>query len=310
MMGYASNCPLCGGTAGFEDGLSDRRSVDCSRCGHFEIPDTAEADLTALEDRLKEKIGFWTRDQNDLGECPVVNSTIANLVQKLPDKTVIERAERLLRYGIHIQKDLGASFRLNSSGVIGITHSRSEGDVLALAGLLRERGWLREITDPSGYHDPTGQVTPEGFIYESLAKPTESTSGFIAMWFDRSMIAARVEGFEPAIREAGYTPVIVSGVEHINKIDDEMISQIRKSKFLVADFTGHRGGVYFEAGFAMGLGLPVFWTCRQDDVPNLHFDIRQYNWIDWTDTANLKMRLKRRIEAILGVGPVSPTSPA
>ena len=40
--------------------------------------------------------------------------------------------------------------------------------------------------------------------------------------------------------------------------------QIRKSKFLIADFTGQRGGVYYEAGFAYGLGLPVIWTCRKD----------------------------------------------
>jgi hypothetical protein len=64
------------------------------------------------------------------------------------------------------------------------------------------------------------------------------------------------------------------GDEHINKIGDEIISQIRRSKFLIADFTGHRGGVYFEAGLAMGLGLLVFWTCRRDDLDKLHFDIR------------------------------------
>jgi hypothetical protein len=60
--------------------------------------------------------------------------------------------------------------------------------------------------------------------------------------------------------------------EHINKMGDEIISQIRRSKFLIADFTGHRGKVYFEAGLAMG--LPVFWTCRRDDLDKLHFDMR------------------------------------
>ena len=45
--------------------------------------------------------------------------------------------------------------------------------------------------------------------------------------------------------------------EHINKIRDEIISQITRSKFLIADFTGHRGGVYFEAGLAMGLRRSV-----------------------------------------------------
>ncbi len=141
-------------------------------------------------------------------------------------------------------------------------------------------------------------------MHASDSRVSESVTGFIAMWFDKSMDVARDQGLDPAIRAAGYTPVIVSGVEHINKIDDEIVSQIRKSKFLVADFTGHRGGVYFEAGFAMGLGLPVFWTCRRDDLANLHFDIRQYNCIDWVDTTDLAARLTRHIEAIIGPGPV------
>lgn len=48
--------------------------------------------------------------------------------------------------------------------------------------------------------------------------------------------------------------MMIGSKEHSNKIDDEIIGEIRRSAFIVADFTGHRGGVYFEAGFAMGLG--------------------------------------------------------
>jgi nucleoside 2-deoxyribosyltransferase len=81
------------------------------------------------------------------------------------------------------------------------------------------------------------------------------------------------------------------------------LSEIRRSRFVVADFTGHRGGVYFEAGFAMGLGLPVFWTCRKDGLAGLHFDVRQYNCIDWDDPADLATRLRFRIEAVIGKGP-------
>ena len=147
-------------------------------------------------------------------------------------------------------------------------------------------------------------VTPQGFMHASKGNSADSTVGFIAMWFNASMDKARANGLEPAIWAAGYEPIVVSGVEHINKIDDEIVSQIRRSRFLVADFTGHRGGVYFEAGFAMGLGLPVFWTCRRDDLLNLHFDVRQYNCIDWTDEADLAKRLHRRIEAVIGRGPV------
>ena len=76
-----------------------------------------------------------------------------------------------------------------------------------------------------------------------------------------------------------------------------IVAEIRRSSLLVADFTGHRGGVYFEAGLAMGLGIPVIWTCRTDCVSELHFDTRQYNHIVWTDVPELKTKLVNRIAA-------------
>ena len=74
-----------------------------------------------------------------------------------------------------------------------------------------------------------------------------------------------------------------------------------KGDLLVADFTGQRAGVYFEAGFALGLGLPVIWTCNEEDKDALHFDTRQFNHILWTCEADLFQKLKRRIEATISL---------
>ena len=56
---------------------------------------------------------------------------------------------------------------------------------------------------------------------------------------------------------------------------------------MVADFTygddGERGGVYYEAGFAHGLNIPVFFTCQKGFLEKIHFDTRQYNHIEWRD---------------------------
>lgn len=73
---------------------------------------------------------------------------------------------------------------------------------------------------------------------------------------------------------------------------------------MLADFTGHRGGVYFEAGFAKGLNLEVIWTCKEDDLVNLHFDIRQYNCIVWSENNLEKFEkdITNRICAVLGYG--------
>ena len=132
---------------------------------------------------------------------------------------------------------------------------------------------------------------------------TTSLQGFVAMWFATDMNEIYEQGFVPAITRAGYDPQRVDRVEHAGRIDDEIIAQIRRSRFVVADFTGHRGGVYFEAGYAMGRELSVFFTCREGDVANLHFDVRQFNTIEWKDTNDLAKRLQVRIEAVIGDGP-------
>src|SRR5207248_9602760 len=110
-------------------------------------------------------------------------------------------------------------------------------------------------------------------------------------------------GLYHGIREAGYKPFRVDRHDHVNRIDDEIIAQIRRSRFLVADFTGQKQGVYFEAGFALGLARNVVWSCQKDDLRNLHFDIRQYNCIDWQNEGELAERLTLRIEAVEGRGP-------
>ncbi|MBK9334940.1 MAG: hypothetical protein IPM96_21700 [Ignavibacteria bacterium] len=116
---------------------------------------------------------------------------------------------------------------------------------------------------------------------------TKKRQAFIAMWFDAEMNEVYYNGFKKAILDSGYEPMKIDFKEHNNKIDDEIIAEIRNSGFMVADFTGHRGGVYYEAGFAHGLGIPVIWTCRKSDFDNLHFDTRQYNHIEWESSGRI-----------------------
>jgi hypothetical protein len=79
---------------------------------------------------------------------------------------------------------------------------------------------------------------------------------------------------------------------------------------VVADFTGQRGGVYFEAGLAFGLSKQVIWTVRKDEVSKLHFDTRQFNHIVWSpnELPQFRVALRNRIEATLGKGLVAPNA--
>lgn len=135
----------------------------------------------------------------------------------------------------------------------------------------------------------------------------DSGQAFVAMWFGGEMNDAYEKGIEPAIVDAGFKAMRIDRKQDVVKIDDEIIAEIRRSRFLVADFThgedGARGGVYFEAGFAFGLSIPVIYICREDAIDKIHFDTRQYHHITWNRPEELRSDLKNRILALIGEGP-------
>ncbi len=151
-------------------------------------------------------------------------------------------------------------------------------------------------------------ILPRGWDIADEARrgKIQSDIGFIAMAFRDVLRPLLDQGLEPGIRMAGYNAVRVDRTQHNNKIDDEIIALIRRSKFVVADFSVNRGGVYYEAGFAYGLNRQVIWTIREDRLQRVHFDTRQYNFILWKqDTLDQFAKdLAFRIEKTIGRGPL------
>ncbi|MBN8570781.1 MAG: nucleoside 2-deoxyribosyltransferase [Ignavibacteria bacterium] len=165
---------------------------------------------------------------------------------------------------------------------------------------LKRKGLITLEVYGDGY---SISITMEGWekIEEIEKEKIDSNQAFVAMWFDKSMNNIYTEGIKPAIEDSKYFPFRIDTKQHNNKICDEIIIEIRRSKFLIADVTELRGGIYFEAGYAMGLGIPVIWTCREDKIHDVHFDTRQYNHIVWKDEKDLYTQLKNRIQATIFV---------
>lgn len=129
------------------------------------------------------------------------------------------------------------------------------------------------------------KITPKGFIHihNLLTKITESNTGFCAMWFNAELKDVWDNAIKKAIEDSNYKAVRIDE-EHFNDdINSKMIILINSCKFVIADFTGNRGGVYFEAGYAHGLKKPVIYTCEKSyfSQNKPHFDIEHYNFILW-----------------------------
>lgn len=324
-------CPIWGTDAdpilGYEgrDGLA----VDSPRAGgRYFISRTAAASLHGRDDRLKAKVSLEIARHNYLSSIPEILTTTIDGISATRDLRPDDRASWLLRYlskesqylGHRLDEFTVGDFQSSGSfayfgkkvgpkaaALFAWSGSVHQDEVRFLLEMLAERGAVR-----LGNDEPVPQVTVLAKGHEQVAAAAsngEFDQAFVAMWFDDSMLDAYEQGIEAVVRASGYRPLRIDRKEHVNKIDDEIIAEIRRSRFLVADFTSAknspRGGVYFEAGFALALGIPVIWTCRQDVIGEVHFDTRQFNHIVWSNAEQLNQRLKNRIQAVLGRGPLT-----
>lgn len=121
---------------------------------------------------------------------------------------------------------------------------------------------------------------------------------FIAMSFSEEAQPIR-NSLKSVIIKTNFEPILIDEVNYESDvtINDAMIGFIRKCKFMIADFTHQKHGVYFEAGFALGLKKPVIYTCHADDFKSTHFDTNHYPHIVYESNEDLEQKLFDKINA-------------
>jgi nucleoside 2-deoxyribosyltransferase len=306
--GDGQPCALCGkrDVQILPSGL-DAQEFACARCRKYRVSGTALRQLRAgsySEDAWVLSCITRRAETFSPGAVPLLltSDNIPRLVADAPrPSSPVDVMNQLLL-------DLASRYRAASefSGPIAIPTDdhliyflRSPDSLMyALKGLER-LGYPQNVGQRQQSSEYTVELTVDGWAHASeLERSTVRTwQAFVAMSFDKSLRPAYDQGIEPALVETGYDPFRVDLSQHNGKVDDFIIAELKRSGPVVADFTGHRGGVYFECGYAMGRGTSVIWCCREDDIAQAHFDTRQYNHIVWTDPAELRARLVDRIRA-------------
>ena len=120
-------------------------------------------------------------------------------------------------------------------------------------------------------------------------KPSLRSSIFVVCAFGYDEIDQLYnDHFAPACGELGYTPVRVDMNEPVQTISEHIMEGITEAECVIADLTHARPSVYFEVGYAHGLGVPLLLTCRKDhyrgtnDNARVHFDLEQYKISYWS----------------------------
>jgi hypothetical protein len=315
----ATHCRLCGKPVEITDVLtpgSPNYVVTCRTCGVYEADDGAWAMFAKMDtdpaDRHLLSALTRTAPFRQVGRLLIdASSYVALREGRIREPTLVERRESVLDWlAFESRKNsrvshYGALVRFNPAVDYPVAYCRPvDGDWHEWNFIINPLLTRELIDNPD---NGALRITDQGWELIETRPRATGTVGFVAMKFKGMdyLYAAIAAGIE----RAGYKPTRIDQEDYIGGVMDQIVAKIRESRFVVADFTGNRGGVYYEAGFAFGLNLPVFTVCRHDHISGddpVHFDVQHLNLLTWEEgkLAELTARLEARIVAVLGRGPL------
>lgn len=144
--------------------------------------------------------------------------------------------------------------------------------------------------------------------YDKVSIPliTKRNQIFVAMMFAEETASTYEQVYKPVIQSLNYSAMRIDEKQFHGSIIEEITAEITDSVALIADLTGNRGGVYYEAGIARGLQLcnhpiKLILTCKRSffDTEKVHFDVSGDNILLYENDVDLSQKLLKRLEAIL-----------
>lgn len=229
-------------------------------------------------------------------------------------KSTEDKLNYLFTYLFRLQKFDGQEINLDNlySNDWKLLFLKNEKEFNFYLDSLSEFGYI--YLDPDLFISNV-QYLHTNFTLRGLIKSVEnensgkfSNNCFIAMSFDEEDLKKIYEESIFHVLRDKYNPILIcyENFESDKTINDAMIAAIKKSKFMIADFTKQKRNVYFEVGYALGRGMQVIFSCRKDyfddhnDINKMSaFDTNHFPHIIWKDSEDFKKQLKDRIEAYI-----------
>lgn len=328
------NCPICDREGTTKDTLETTYRIKCPVCGTYNIGTTF--DIPEFNDYEKAKLRYYyyTMPADDIRRVqkPITSINRKEFLDGIQaPRTITEKFDNVLYYLKEKTKFLGQEieierpegyrrfFCINDSELNNILEELKNQEYIMGNNISVLDVVNAEVSVPSRRI----VMTAKGLKYaESLYKNIDSLQCFVAMWFNSeedldnfcyNMDKVYSESIKPAIennqRPQRLKSVKIDNIHHNDDVVDRIIAEIHRSKFVVVDLTGYRGGVYYEAGFAEGLGLPVIYTCNREwlkgnhekNIPSVPFDTSHKNILAWDydKLEEFKTKLTDRINAII-----------
>lgn len=121
---------------------------------------------------------------------------------------------------------------------------------------------------------------------------------FIAMAIDpdNPELEDVLDSIKESATQCGIEAERVDEVHSNERITDRILESIRKAEFVIIDLTYSRPNVFYEAGYAQGIGKIPIYIAKEGT--KLEFDLKDYPVIFFKNMKQLKDNLKKRLRGL------------
>lgn len=218
----------------------------CKRCGLVQLTEEAVDDFPAERFSSDDKAAIsitlrneWEQKGKQLQQTRKLTlDDIKRIISQFRHLDPIQKMDYAL---CHIDKSttyVGMKLNIEIECDYPLYYCKGMAELWAVLILLIEEELIASRNPTHPYNDCV--ITAKGYQrLRDIQKPNRnSTQCFVAMWFTADMDVVFSKAIKPAIefievgeRTPRYQAVKIDNVEHINDINDEIIAQIRRSRF-------------------------------------------------------------------------------
>ncbi|MCM3039484.1 hypothetical protein M3201_07195 [Paenibacillus motobuensis] len=269
----------------------------CSPDGSYSLLRDSYESINSLPHPKKRSmlhiISAYLREQTDRDEAIVLSANDLETIVNAPTipVTIEDKGIRLLQYLYRHSDRAGESVVIHPlSSNYNLTYSPNLQELVYIIDKLRnEQLIIREGTSfqltEQGWHEAAASAG--GKKLKPCAILIANDENLSTEWQDRIL---------PIIEQYGYLPRLLTyATTRTSDGEKYSLELIADSKLIIADLTGQSPEVYFAAGYALGLSIPVIWSMNSRDADTLPVQIKEIRPIVWNSAEELASILQQRL---------------